>query len=69
MFESILTLIAVAICLGGTAILSLTFKASHIKVPVFNRLVAFVVGLLVIALGMYVLPHQNSDQPDTYYRK
>ena len=63
MLESILTLASVVLFLFGIAILSLAFKSGY------NRISTLVAGLLIIALSMYLMPHQDSDQPDIEYRK
>ena len=59
MFE----LVSFVIVIFGIGLISLAFKSGY------NRIAAFVVGLLIIALGVYIMPHQNKDQPDVYYRK
>ena len=57
---SLLSLIL--ICFGGFTFL-LAFKPGYQKVgPV-------IMGLALIALGFYILPVDNTDQPDIYYRK
>jgi len=58
-----LTLVAVILFFVGIGIFSLAFKSGY------NRFAAFVVGLLIIALSAYIMPHQDNDQPDIYYRK
>jgi hypothetical protein len=63
MLDSVLTLVAVIVLAFGIGIFSLAFKSGY------NRIAAFVVGLLVIALSVYIMPHKDRDQPDVYYRK
>ena len=58
-----LTVVAIVlICLGGFC-LSLAFKKGY------QTVVPLLVGVALIALGFYVLPAQNDDGPDIYYRK
>jgi len=63
MFESIGTIVAVVVCIVGIMIFSFAFKAGN------KRIAAFVVGLLVIALSIYIMPQLDRDKPDVYYRK
>ncbi|MEY4751030.1 MAG: hypothetical protein RIQ60_3244 [Pseudomonadota bacterium] len=58
-----LTLLAIALISFGGFSVSLAFKAGYQKVG------PIVFGLALIALGFYVLPDQNVDGPDIYYRK
>jgi hypothetical protein len=58
-----LTLVALALISFGGFSVSLAFKTGYQKVG------PIVFGLALIALGFCVLPTQNHEGPDVYYRK
>lgn len=58
-----LTLLALVLISFGGFCVSLAFKKGY------QTVAPLVVGVALIALGAYVLPKQNDDGPDIYYRK
>ena len=58
-----LTLLALALISFGGLCASIAFKKGY------QTVAPLVVGLALIALGFYVLPPQDDDRPDIYYRK
>ena len=58
-----LTLLALILISFGGLCVSLAFKKGH------QTAAPLVVGIALIALGFYVLPSQDDDAPDVYYRK
>jgi len=37
--------------------------------PRINTILAVIIGVLLIIVGGYILPKQDLDEPDIYYRK
>jgi len=58
-----LTLLALVLISFGGFCVSLAFKKGY------QTVAPLLIGLALIALGFYVLPPQNDDGPDVYYRK
>ena len=58
-----LTLLALILISFGGLCVSLAFKKGYQTVG------PLVAGIALIAAGFYVLPSQNEDAPDIYYRK
>jgi hypothetical protein len=58
-----LSLLALVLISFGGYSVYLAFK------PRYQTFGPLVVGIALIALGFYVLPTDNTDQPDVYYRK
>jgi putative Mn2+ efflux pump MntP len=59
----VLKIIAVVLITFGGWVLSFSFKADYQKIG------PILAGAIMIALGFYILPNQDKDQPDIYYRK
>ena len=58
-----LSFIAIVLIIFGGYNISFAFKKG------FQKIGPIVVGLALIALGFYILPTENRDIPDVYYRK